>query len=124
MANKLKGETPLVLKDGRQFTLMLDMEAMLSVETEMGKPLPRVMAMAQEGFMTAIAAIAQAAFSRKHPQITRTDVLDIMVSDRDALVAALTSAANAAFPDSTGEAGNAESRQAGKTSGGNGAKQG
>ena len=32
MANPVKGEAPLVLSDGREFTLVLDMEAMLSAE--------------------------------------------------------------------------------------------
>lgn len=122
-ANKVKGETPLVLSDGREFTLVLDMEAMLSVEDSTGKPLPKVMAQAGEGFMSATAAIAQAAFARHHPEVTRSDVLGIMQSDSNALTDALGKAADAAFPKA--EAGNAKApkaNQRGKTSGRSGAK--
>ncbi len=124
--NSIKGETPLVLSDGREFTLVLDMEAMLSVEDATGKPLPRVMAQASEGFMSATAAIAHAAFTRNHPEVTRSDVLDIMRSDSEALTEALGKAAENAFPQ--GQSGNAKAPkaklQAGKTSGRSGAKQG
>lgn len=121
MANSLKGETPLVLADGREFTLVLDMEALLSVEDLTGKPMQKVMAQAGEGFMTAVAAIAQAAFSRKHPDVTRADVLDIMLSDRDTLDAALGVAADSAF--SKVAPGNAPApKSRGKTSGRSGAK--
>lgn len=122
--NPVKGETPLVLKDGREFTLVLDMEAMLSIEDATGKPLPKVMAQAGEGFMSATAAIAQAAFARHHPDITRSDVLQIMQSDADALTDALGKAADAAFPQA--QAGNGKAPKAktprGKTSGRSGAK--
>lgn len=123
-ANKVKGETPLVLSDGREFTLVLDMEAMLSVEDTTRKPLPVVMGQAGQGFMSATAAIAQAAFMRHHPEITRADVLSIMQTDSDALTEALGNAADAAFPKEA--AGNAKAPKArpprGKTSGRNGAK--
>ena len=124
--NSLKGETPLVLSDGQKFTLVLDMEAMLSVEDTMARPLTRVMAMAAEGYMTATAAIAQAAFARHHPDITRADVLAILQTDNVALTEALGKASDAAF--GSGEAGNAESHKTksrrGKTSGRSGAKPG
>lgn len=126
MANPVKGETPLVLADGREFTLVLDMEAMLSVEDTMGKPLPKVMAMAAEGFMTATAAIAQSAFALHHPEVGRADVLKMMQSDNVALTEALSKASDAAF--GSGEPGNAEAPKAkprrGKTSGRSGAKPG
>lgn len=123
MANPVKGETPLVLADGREFTLVLDMEAMLSIEDETGKPLPQVMKMAQEGFMTAMAAIARAAFQRSHPDTTRADVLEILRTDQEALAEALGSAAEHAFPQDR-KAGNVGKRQAGKSSGGSGASKG
>lgn len=124
VTNKVKGETPLVLSDGREFTLVLDMEAMLSIEDTTGKPLPKVMAQAGEGFMSATAAIAQAAFARHHPDVTRSDVLNIMQSDSDALTQALSEAADAAFPKAgNGKAPKAKT-QRGKTSGRSGAKRG
>ena len=124
--NPVKGETPLVLSDGREFTLVLDREALLGVEQSYGKPLPRVMADAAEGFLGAIAAIAQAAFSRFHPEVTKSDVLKIVLSaEQDKLTEALADASKAAFPDPAPE-GNAKAPKAkpqrGKTSGRSGAK--
>lgn len=123
-ANPVKGQTPLVLSDGREFTLALDMEAMLSIEDSTGKPLPKVMAQAGEGFMSATAAIAQAAFARNHPDVSRADVLAIMGSDGDRLAEALGKAADAAFPKDDGKPGNAPKAQRGKTSGRSGVKRG
>jgi hypothetical protein len=124
MTNPLKGETPLVLADGREFTLVLDFEALLGVETTLGKPLPQAMAMAAQGFMSAVAAIAQAAFARHHPEVTRADVLAILQTDGKALEAALAKASDAAFPKPAA-AGNAPApRPGGKTSGPSGAKRG
>lgn len=128
--NPIKGQTPLVLSDGREFTLVLDHEAMLGIEQAYGKPLPKVMAEAQEGFLSAIAAIAQAAFTRFHPDITRSDVIQIVMSEnREAVTAALGQAADNAFPEAKPEVGNAtpksgKSKPRGKTSGRNGAKRG
>lgn len=126
MANPVKGETPLVLSDGREFTLVLDMEAMLSVEDATDKPLAKVMQRASEGFMSAIAAIAQAAFARHHPEVTRADVLAMITEDQAALDDALSRASEAAFPQD--KAGNAKApkpkTQRGKSSGRSGAKQG
>lgn len=128
--NPVKGEVALVLgseeqENRREFTLLLDFEAMLSIEENMGKPLPQVMAMAGEGFLSATAAIAQAAFARHHPDITRHEVLAMVMSeDRGPLAEALADAADAAFPKA--EAGNAPApkakKPAGKRSGRSGAK--
>lgn len=124
MANPVKGETPLVLSDGREFTLVLDMEAMLSVEDATDKPLSKVMQRASEGFMSAIAAIAQAAFARHHPEVSRADVLAMITEDQAALTDALSRASEAAFPQD--KAGNAKAPKAktqrGKSSGRSGAK--
>lgn len=124
MSNSLKGDVPLTLSDGREFTLVLDMEAMLSVEDATGSPLPEVMAKAAQGFFTAIAALVQAAFQRHHPEIQRSDVLDMMVTDRDLLAEALGEATDRAFPNKSGSSagGNGGKRRPGKNSGRSGAK--
>jgi hypothetical protein len=122
MANPVKGEVPLKLSDGREFVLVLDMEAMLTIEESMGKPLPRVLAMAGEGFMTATAAVAQAAFARHHREVSRADVLEILRTDAPALTDALTAAVEKAFPSEGKKGGNPPQR--GKTSGASGAKRG
>jgi hypothetical protein len=125
--NSVKGEVPLVLSDGRNFKLVLDFEAMLSIEDVTGKPLAQVMRQAGEGFVTSRAAVAQAAFSRHHPEVTRADVIAMLFSEEKlAVEVALARAAEAAFPDVSAE-GKAEApakpkRQAGKTSGRSGAK--
>lgn len=128
MANTLKGETPLTLADGREFTLLCDMEALVGVEALTGKPLPMVIRQAGEGFWSATAAIAQAAFARFHPEIAREDVLAMLRTDRAALEEALTEALKHAFGDPDSDAGDAEGnapkRPRGKSSGRNGAKQG
>lgn len=127
-ANPVKGEVPLVLSDGREFVLVLDMEAMLSVEQSYGKPLPKVMADAGEGYLSAIAAIAQAAFVRHHPTLTRAEVLDLLRTAREPLSEALQKASEVAFPDEkpgNGSAGgNAPKDRGGKSSGRSGAKRG
>lgn len=126
MANPVKGEMPLVLADGRRFTLVLDMEALLAVEDATGKPLPEVMARAAAGFLTAMAAIAQAAFLRHHPEVTRAEVLAILQTDQGALSDALGKASETAFPTQSagGNGGPKARRPAGKTSGPSGAKRG
>lgn len=125
MANPVKGETPLVLSDGRAFTLVLDMEALVSVEDATGKPLSQIMSEAGRGFMTAQAAIAVAAFSRHHPDVTRGDVLEMLFSeDQSAVADALGKATEAAFPKANAEGNVPAKRQGGKNSGRNGAKRG
>lgn len=129
MSNSVKGETPLVLSDGREFTLVLDMEALLSIEDSTNKPLPQVMTQAAAGFVTAQAAIAHAAFARNHPDVTRAEVVEMLfTSDKEAIAEALASATTKAFPDAKPSAeGNGaapKKRQAGKRSGRSGAKQG
>lgn len=126
MGNPVKGETPLVLADGREFTLVLDMEAMLTVEDATDRPLPVVMKRAAAGFMGDTIALAHAAFTRLHPDVTRQDVTAIMGSDAEALTAALSKAAELAFPQAQEGNGPAPAKKAhhGKNSGRSGAKRG
>lgn len=125
MTNSVKGEVDLKLSDGREYRLVLDMEALLSVEDATGRPLPEVMARAGAGFFKDTASIAQAAFVRFHPEVTREQVLEMLVSDRDSLTEALGEATSKAFPDpdksTEGKAG-APRPRATKSSGRNGAK--
>lgn len=120
--NPVKGEVPLVLSDGREFTVVLDMEALVEAETRYGKPLPKLMQDAGEGFMGATAALLQGALSQHH-DIGRADALDMLRTDADAVAQALSKAGEVAFP--SGKAGNepAPGRR-GKTSGRSGAKRG
>ena len=45
MANAIKGEVPLNLSDGRNLTLIMDMEALVEAESAYGKPLAQMIAM-------------------------------------------------------------------------------
>lgn len=126
MGNPIKGETKLVLDDEREFTLVLDMEALLSVEESTGKPLHVVMGQIGEGYLGAIAAFGQAAFARHHPEVTRAEVLMMVAREREPLSDAIGKAIEAAFPDAEPEgnapAPKAKKPQRGKTSGRSGAK--
>ncbi len=125
MGNPIKGETSLVLGDGREFTLVLDMEALVEAEGIYGKPLAKLMSDAAAGFMGATAALLQGAASRNH-SMRRSEALEILRVEGEAVAEALARASAAAFPDET-KAGNAKApakKRAGKTSGRNGAKQG
>lgn len=120
--NPVKGEAPLVLHDGRSLTLVLDMEAMVEAEAAYGKPLPKLLADAGEGFMGAMGALLQGALARHH-KIGRTEALEMLRSDPDAVAVALGEASEKAFPKASAE-GKAGKPRGGKTSGGNGAKRG
>ena len=124
MANTVKGEVELRLKDGRAFTLVADMEALVEAETIYGKPLPRLMKDAGEGFMGAACALLQGMLARHH-DVNRADALQMLASNMEAVSEALNAASQAAFgneeSDDKGEVGNDPDNQAGKNSGGNGA---
>jgi hypothetical protein len=121
--NPIKGEAPLVLSDGRTYTVVLDFEALVEAETLYGKPLPTLMADAAIGFVGAVRALLFGALRARHPDITAVDTAQIIMTDFDAVGAALQGATDNGFPKAEGKKpGNA--RPAGKTSGRNGAKQG
>lgn len=119
--NQFKGEAPLKLSDGRQFTLVLDMEGLIEAEPVYGHPLPKIMADAAAGFVGAIRALLFGALRRHHPGITAVEVAEIIAADFGAVGLALQAATENGFPQEGGKkSGNAH--QAGKTSGANGAK--
>lgn len=124
--NRVKGEAPLVLSDGRAFTVVLDMESLVEAEVFYGKPLPKVFADASAGFIGANVALLQAALSRHH-EIDRATALDIYSNNAEAVANALEAASASAFPENDANVGNArpkpsKSSPRGKTSGGSGAK--
>lgn len=124
MSNPLKGEVPLVLKDGRAFTLVMDFEALVQAEAAYGKPMAQLMADALAGFVGASRAILFGALRTRHPEIGMRAAGEMFASDGAAVEAALEAASAAAFPPpATGdkEPGNA---RAGTISGGSGAKPG
>jgi hypothetical protein len=126
MTNPLKGEVKLALDDGRQFTLVLDFEALIAAEGFAKKPLPMLMAEAQAGFVGAVRALFWGALQRHHDDLTVAEVTAIMTSNLDRITQAIGEAGDAAMPDAAegDNAGNRKARRAGKASGSSGAKPG
>ncbi len=124
MANRIKGEVSLKLEDGREFILVADMEALVEAEGIYGKPLGETMADAARGFVGASRAMLYGALRAKHPDITLREAADMLATDSTEVSERLAEAADKAFPDAKGKAGNAPSRKAGKRSGSSGAKRG
>lgn len=127
MANFLLGEVPLKLADGRSFTLVFDMEALIEAEGAYGKPMHAIMIDASKGFMGALRAVLYGAFRAYHPEFDLKAVADLLAKNTDAVAAALTDAHDKAMPDPTPSAGGKAKaaparRQPGKTCGGSGAK--
>lgn len=124
--NKLKGEIPLNLSDGREFVLVMDMEALVEAESAYGKPLSEMMADASRGFIGASRALLYGALRAKHPAVSLRDASGIFMADADAAGDALTAAVEAGFPDTkTSTEGNGtrpKPSPPGKRSGASGAK--
>lgn len=123
MPNSVKGEVLLKLSDGREFTLVLDMEALVQAETAYGKPLPKMMADASEGFVGASRALLYGALLTKHPKMTLGEATALFMADAEAVAEALAEAVEKGFPEVSAE-GNGGKPRRGKTSGGSGAKRG
>lgn len=127
MANALKGERRLKLSDGRDITLVFDMDALIEAEGLYGKPMPVVVADAQKGFVGAIRAMMFGATRAHHADMTPRDVADLIATDGDAMASALSEAHQAAMPQPEKSAGgnaSAPKPRPGKRSGVNGAKRG
>lgn len=124
MAIALKGEAPLKLSDDREFTLVLDMEALIEAEAAYGKPLEQMMGDAARGFVGASRALLYGALRARHPSITLRDAATMFMSDLEAVTDALGKASEAGFPKASAEGNAAAPAQAGKPSGSNGAKPG
>jgi hypothetical protein len=119
--NRLKGEAPLKLSDGREFVFHLDFDALIEAEQAYGKPLPRLMADASQGYVGAVRALLIGGLRRHHPDFTTDDAAAIILTDFDAVATGMMAAVEAAFPKSEGrEPGNAG--RTGVTSGRAGAK--
>ncbi len=124
MPNSVKGEVPLKLSDGRDFTLVFDMDALVQAEDEYGKPLPVLMERVREGFVGAVRILFWAALQRHHPEVTLSDVNDLLTEHSDAIEKMLT-AYQKAMPAEGKEGKNPPAKtQRGKTSGSSGAKRG
>jgi len=125
MSNSIKGEVPLRLADGREFTLVFDMEALIEAEGAYGKPLQVVLSDAEEGFMGDIRAMLYGALRSRHPDVQLKDVSSLLADNTEAITKALTEAHKASQPSTTGASAEGNvSPQVGKNSGVSGAKRG
>jgi hypothetical protein len=122
MTNRIKGEVPLELDDGRKFTLLFDHAGLVHSESAYGKPLHMVLADASAGFMGATSALLYGALRAHHPALTSEDVLAILFENTETINKALSAAHEAAMPAPSASTEGKAPRQAGKTSGSNGAK--
>lgn len=122
MVNHLKGEAPLKLSDGREFVFLLDFDALVEAESAYGKPLPRLMADASQGYVGAVRALLLGGLRRHHPDFTTDEATAIILTDFEAVATGMMAAVEAAFPKAEGKKpGNAG--QTGPTSGRAGVKQ-
>lgn len=122
--NPVKGETRLALSDGREYTLVLDHEALVLAESGYGKPLDQLLGEAGQGFVGALRALLYGALQAKQPGATLAAATEMLFADRAAVMDAIEQAASLAFPTPAKDGGKAGNGQAGKTSGGSGAKSG
>ncbi|MED5545798.1 MAG: hypothetical protein VYD90_11155 [Pseudomonadota bacterium] len=125
MANILKGEVPLPLTDGRELTLVFDMEALIEAEGAFGFPMNVIVDKASKGFMGALRALLYGALRAHHPDLSLRDVANLIAENSDAISTALTSALDEGMPDAKASAEGkavAAKRRPGGTSGKTGAK--
>lgn len=120
--NPLKGEAPLKLADGRELTLAMDFEALVAAETAYGKPIAHVMLDAQRGFLGASRAFLFGALRTHHPEMTPAEASALILSDGEAVLAALEVATELAFPKAAEGKQGANPPRGGTGSGGSGAK--
>lgn len=123
MTNPVIGEALLTLKDKREFTLVLDHEALIAAESAYGKPLAQVLFDADLGFLGAARALLYGALREHHPDLSLKDAGTIFMADGTAVSAALEAASKAAFPDVQEDKKPGKGRPPrGKSDGPNGAK--
>jgi len=125
MANMLKGEVPLAIKDGPQLTLVFDHEGMIEAESTYGKPLHVLLTDASAGFMGATRALLYGALRAKHPEVSLAEVAELIFAHTGAIGDALGKAVELSMPPA--KSGSTEGkaiprRRAGKTSGASGVK--
>lgn len=124
MVNPVKGEVPLKLADGRELTLVLDMEAMIVAEELYRKPVEYVLADAMVGFTGALRAILYGMLRAHHSEVTPSEALEMFVANKEVVARAFEQASKAAKASKDGEDKERPGpRQRGASSGRSGAKQ-
>lgn len=145
--NPVKGETPLVLSDGREFTLVADHAALAKAAQQYtgttkfrklfadmqpllgadGTPLLDEDGDPVKDTLPATAALLFGLLDAHHPGVTMREAWNMLMSDSDAVGEAIGEAVRLGFPDA--EPGSAEGNakappRRGKSSGRSGAKRG
>ena len=145
MPNSIKGETPLVLSDGREFTLVADHAALIkAAQQHTGKTkLQKLFAdmqpeLDEEGdlvldedgdpvkdVMPATAAFLFGMFDAHHPEVTMREATNMLLGDQECVMEAITAASANGFGSGSDE-GNVPAPKAktqhGKRSGRSGVK--
>lgn len=147
MANPIKGEVQLKLKDGREFVLVADHAALVKGAQAHtgGTKLNRLMSDMQpevdekgipivdeygdpvKDTMPATAAFLFGLFDAHHPNVSQRDALNMLLAEPDVVSEAISRAVEAGFPDAVEgkESTNPQATgRASKSSGGSGAKRG
>ena len=117
MANRIKGDTPVTLKDGRTVTLLFDFDAMCEVEDLLDRPFAELLEeispkfevpgdpssrLVREGRAPRLKearALVAAGLKRHHPEIALSEAGNLLLSDGEALFANITTAIESAFGD-------------------------
>ena len=141
MTNAVKGETPLVLEDGRRFTLLGDHEALILASVAYGAGIAQLLADIQpemdeggepvgEPNYAGLRAMLFGMLNAFHPKVTLREASSILLVELPVVTEAVAAALENALPEKPAaaedrEAGNAPvPRPDGKTSGASGAKPG
>lgn len=128
MANPVKGEAELKLEDGREFTLLLDMEGLVQAEAQYGKPMKDLLADTAKGFVGASRALLWGGLRQHHPEVTPKQALAMLEDEGEAVALAIAAAVTSAFPDAADDDEEEKDEKSksppSKRSGGSGAKRG
>lgn len=123
MTNRVRGEEALRLKDGREFTLVLDFEAMVAAESSYGQPIGVLLQHWSSGFLGAMRCMLFGALRSNHADLSLEDAGAIVEADAEAVNKALAAVETGSRAKTT-EDKKPGNRRRGKTSGRNGAKRG
>lgn len=97
MANALKGEAGLALHDGRQLTLRYDFDAFCEIEDIAGMTMGDVMEKLGTNPPLKVArAVLAGGLKHHHPELTLSDVGEIIVENADVIAGAMQKAMTSA----------------------------
>lgn len=111
-ANPLKGEIGFELEDGRAFVVVFDIDAICAMEDMRDKPLVQIMAQVVQGRVSYVRDALWAAMRRHHPQVTVTQVGEMLTKIKGKKAAEIVlEGVQAAFPPPKADEGEPEDPQ-------------